>query len=548
MQKVRNFLKANLLLLLVILISIPTFYRMLRPGIFTMMDFHFFRQLEFSKCIESFQIPCRWAPDAGLGYGEPLFNFYGQFTYAFGELFHMTGFSIVDTVKIVFIVSLVGSAITMFLLAKYIWKNNYAALISSAIYIYTPYRAVDVWVRGAYPEAFAFIFFPLIIYFFHRFVDEARKKWLILLSLSTFLLITTHNLSLVMFTPFMGVWMLYILISKKQLKLLPQIILSLIGAIILSSFYILPVIFESKFVNLHSTIEGYFDYRGHFATIYELFISRFWGYGASLWGPVDDLSLSVGQVQWALPIVIMFLLILFKKIKNNIGFIVLLLMGVFYLFLTHNQSTFIWTTFPFLAYIQFPWRFLGVATFALALSCGAVVNIITKYRVAITVFVILLVVGLNFSFFREDKWNNYGDNYFTTSWQWYIQRDASKADFWPIYGKIPEKTPEDDNTLPKPYSWGSNFYKFKLTGEGTSIKFPIVYFPGWTASIDSQKVIPSYEPKNGLLTLNVPKGNHTIDIKFMDTPVRFLGNTLSLAGFVLLGVSLVFKKKWLRKI
>jgi len=108
--------------------------------------------VEFDKCIKALQIPCRWAPDAGLGYGEPLFNFYGQFTYAVGEIYHLLGGSIINSVKFLFILSLAGSGISMYFLAKRIWKNDYAALVSSVVYLYAPYRSLDVWVRGALPR------------------------------------------------------------------------------------------------------------------------------------------------------------------------------------------------------------------------------------------------------------------------------------------------------------------------------------------------------------------------------------------------------------
>src|SRR5581483_131743 len=135
---------------------IPTFFAMLKFGIFSMEDFHYFRLLEFDKCIQHLQIPCRWAADSGAGYGEPLFNFYGQFVYAFGEIFHLLSFSKIDSLKITFMSSLLLSAISMFFLARKIWGNNLSAFLSSILYLYAPYRAVDVWVRGALPEAFSF--------------------------------------------------------------------------------------------------------------------------------------------------------------------------------------------------------------------------------------------------------------------------------------------------------------------------------------------------------------------------------------------------------
>src|SRR5712664_1210222 len=107
--------------LLVLALSIPTFFQMIRPGIFSMQDFHYFRLVEFDKCVRDLQIPCHWAGDSGALFGEPLFNFYGQFVYVFGEITHLIGASLVDSLKLTFIFSLVGSSAAMFFLARKIW-------------------------------------------------------------------------------------------------------------------------------------------------------------------------------------------------------------------------------------------------------------------------------------------------------------------------------------------------------------------------------------------------------------------------------------------
>src|SRR5258708_5691541 len=100
------FFKKNKFILFVIVLSIPTFVLMLRYGIFSMQDFHLFRLIEFDKCIKALQFPCRWAPDSGAGFGEPIFNFYGQFPYWIGEMFHLISFAFTDSIKLLFILSL----------------------------------------------------------------------------------------------------------------------------------------------------------------------------------------------------------------------------------------------------------------------------------------------------------------------------------------------------------------------------------------------------------------------------------------------------------
>lgn len=488
MQKLINFFKKKSIIVLIAILLIPTFLRMLRPGIYSMQDFHLFRLFEFNKCIDSLAFPCRWAPDAGLGYGEPLFNFYGQAAYWIGEVFHKLGLSYIDSIKSVFILSIVGSGLSMFFLARKIWKNNYSAVISTILYVYAPYRAVDVWVRGALPEAFSFVIFPLII----LAIEHRNIFWF---SVSLAFLVLTHNLSLVLFAPFLIVWIIY----RKFWK-------GIAGSFIalgLSAFYVLPVVFESKFINIESTIQGYFDFRAHFITLSQILISRFWGYGGSTWGSGDGLSVSVGQLQWMIPLLIFLVIIFRKKIIEQKIFLIIFAIGWLCLFLTHNKSAVLWEQFGFMSYIQFPWRFLGVATFCFALASGNISLILNKHKKIISFFIVVLAILLNFAFFKEDIWYKVGDEYFLSGLEWDRQRTASIGDFWPNFGHSIPSTPSDGSY--------------------------INYFPGWIPEDHKQGLIPSQ------------------DAVFKNTPVRSVGNVMSLITVFGLFVWHV-KTKWTKEI
>src|SRR5258708_35710542 len=141
----------------------------------------------------------------------------------------------------------------MFFLSRKIWKNDLSALVSSIVYLYAPYRAVDVWVRGALPEAISFVFFPLIILAIENYLEKRKKRDLLIFSLLFGLLIINHNLSIILFAPFLIIWIIFRLIQIKNI--IPFIELGVAGLFsgLLAAFYLLPVIFESNFVNINST-------------------------------------------------------------------------------------------------------------------------------------------------------------------------------------------------------------------------------------------------------------------------------------------------------
>lgn len=492
--------KKFLYLLVLLILIVPTFVRMVRPGIFSTQDFHFFRLLEFDKCVQNLEIPCRWAPDAGLGYGEPLFNFYTQLPYVFGELFHIIGFQLIDSLKISFVFSLIFSGISMYILASKLWGNKLAALVSSIVYVYAPYRAVDVWVRGALPEAMSFIFFPLILFFLDKSIEEKGIRNKLLLGLMMALSILNHNLSFLMFIPVIVIWTIYRLLLWKKIKSSLWLIFPIVLAICLSAFYILPVIFESKYIDLASTTVGYFDFRAHFVTISQLLVSRFWGYGGSTWGDSDGLSLAVGQVQWIVPVLLFVALAATKKLKGNSEFLTLFILGWAFLFLTHNKSTILWENIDFMKYIQFPWRFLSIAVFCFSLCVGAISKVFKKkLLIGFAVLIVGFSVLLTINFFKEDIWYNYADQDLVTGENWILQRTASIGDFWPLFGH-------------------------KIPNEPASGEF-INYFPGWKQEVNGLLVDATPDERGLILAKNS---------RFENTPVRTIGNTISLISVMLL--------------
>ena len=88
-----------------------------------------------------------------------------------------------------------------------------AAFLASALYIYAPYRAVDLYVRGALSEAWAFIFFPLIFYTALLLAEKINLKMVGFFAVSLAGLFLTHNVTTLMFAPFLGLWFLYLILA-----------------------------------------------------------------------------------------------------------------------------------------------------------------------------------------------------------------------------------------------------------------------------------------------------------------------------------------------
>jgi len=206
-------------LILLFLLALPTFWRLLGPGYFPMHDdLQVGRLYQMDLCFRDGQIPCRWVPDMGYGYGYPLFNYYPPLPYYVGEIFHLLGFSYLNSIKILFILGLLFSGIFAYLLGRELW-GKYGGLVTAVFYLYVPYHAVDVYVRGALNEFWGLVLFPAVFWATYKLIKEKRKIFVAALAFFLALLLLSHNLMAFFILPFLIVFALFlILVSKTKQK------------------------------------------------------------------------------------------------------------------------------------------------------------------------------------------------------------------------------------------------------------------------------------------------------------------------------------------
>lgn len=554
-----------------------------QKGYFNMHDdLQMMRQLEMEKCFLDLQIPCRWIADMGYGFGFPLFNFYPPLPYLMGELFRLVGFTFVTTAKLTFALSFLLSGVGMYFLAKKFFGKT-GGVVSSVFYIWAPYHAVDVYVRGAMNESWALIFFPLIFLYSYQLITESNKskdkfKNVLGLTLSWFGLFTSHNLMVLIFAPFFALWCLIWLVKEKNYKIIPQLAISGIWSLGLAAFFTIPAIVENKYTWLKSQLIGYYDYTAHFVTLKQLLISRFWDYGPSVWLEYDRMSFQIGHLHWILSLIILAWVVkkiwnLKHKNKGKINFkivftdkilillIFLLFMGWSSAFMTHVRSTPIYQTFSFLALVQFPWRFLTLITFSFSFLAGGVVLMIKnkKRKVLVSIMLCLFLVIFNWKYFLPEhgKMGALTDEEKFSNAAWDLQQTAGIYDYLPMWAKEAPKGPQktlaeimQGEGLITNESQGTNWAKFNLkTEENLIVRINIFKFSGWKVYLDGNEIeysVPD-EEKWGRMWINVSPGEHLIEAKFTNTPIRTISNGVSLLSFLGLLFSPYLFRKYIKK-
>lgn len=516
-------------------------------------DVQVIRLFEMDKCFKDHQVPCRWVPDLGGLYGYPIFNYYAPLPYYFGELIYSLSGSLMFSAKVMFGFSFLGAYIFMYLLGRKLWGKTGGGL-SAIFYSFAPYHAVDFYVRGAMGEMWAIMLFPAVFWALIKLEEKTSILNLLLFALFIFTLLTSHNLSAMIFLPVVLVWAILLFLKRKNRRFLWFGLGALSIGIMLSAFYLLPAFFEKNLVHLETTIEGYFSYTEHFKGFKKLFLERSWGYGASIrevpGGERDGLSFQIGLVHllgWLISVVAAWFLWKKTKIIPDGGWLSLVLVflttaTLTSVFMINPRSEFIWRMLDSLKYLQFPWRFLILIIFFVSLSSGSIFVLSFKRKNLLWVFLVAAVVVANFFYFRPEKFIQTNDQKLLSGQDWDKQIKRSIFDYLPIYAKEPpaelatqryQILTGDSEIID--FNEGTNWINFKTkTNSHTIIRLSQYYFPNWKIFIDNKETVIEYKNNSlGLMTIILGKGSHEVRAKLYDTQIRTAGNLVTIAGFLI---------------
>lgn len=524
-------------------------------------DVQVIRLHQMNKCIEDHQIPCRWVPDLGGEYGYPLFNYYAPLPYYYGEIFYLLTHNFLISVKIMFATAFLGSFVFMYLFARKIW-GELGGSLAAIFYAFAPYHALDFYVRGAMGEMWGLLFFPAIFWALMKLEEKTNIGNLLLTSLLIFALLISHNLSALVFFPLAFVWFVVLFFKNRNKDFLVYSGLSLVLGILLSAFYLLPVTFEKEFVHVETTTYGYFGYTEHFKGFKKLFLDRMWGYGASVrevpGGEVDGISFQIGWAHilgWFISIFAAWKLWK-KKRFHSVVIIIFSIFIVYASFMINPRSEFMWKMIEPLKYLQFPWRFLMIVIFFISFLSGSVFLIIKRNEKFIWLGLLIVVVALNFSYFRPEKFIWTDDEQYLSGANWDKQIKRSIFDYLPIYAKAPpaELATQRYEIITgdsKVYDFheGTNWISFKTeTKIHTIIRLSQYYFPNWRIFVDGKEIAFDYKNNTlGLMTFILGKGNHVVEARLYDTTIRSISNTITLVAAALVLFLFIVQSKKVRK-
>lgn len=543
-MSIANLLKFFFPLFLTSTVLFFTTQPIFHDGLFqTMDDIQVVRIEEMYKELRAGQFPVRIASDLGNGAGYMLFNFYSPLVYYIGAFFHGLGFTLVISTKLVFLSAflLTWLGISILLRSKF---DTISGVFGSIIFLVSPYLGYDVYHRGALAEFFAFCILPALFFSFLKLSEKPSTLFFLACAFSTATLVLSHNLTTMITLPFIIVLILAVFRGKYFLGFSCVFL-----GLALSAFYWIPAVVEQKYININQIEFITQTYQNHLLTPLQII-----GFEKTPWGflpPVLGIGIFLGSVFTALVLTLQHLKFISKK-GDNIFINFSTISFFICLFIASNLSRPLWELLsPPLNYLQFPWRFLTLATFFGAVNCAYLIYKTKPMRDKFMV-IGLLTIPLIFSY--HNYFQPVGYNFIAK----YTADDPCGTAGWSneyIPTWVKECYPKGAKLQPANVVAGdikikefqlhqhSRIQQFKTQStQSGKIVFNKYYFPGWQMKIDGKEASISATTPYGLIQTDILMGTHTLLLHFKDTPIRILANFLSIIG-LLISIVLLLKFK-----
>lgn len=570
---------------LTLLLSVFAVAPLLRPGYFWGAHdarHNVFFVLQYNLTWDEGILFPRWSPDWAFGYGYPFFNIYAPgATFLATLLYRFLPLSYEAAVEGLFIVSILLSAGSMWFFVREVWGDE-AALVAGVAWVYVPYHLVDIYVRAAMAESLALAVLPLALWGARRAVLQPTPGAIVLAALGYAAVHLSSNLVALLFSPVLAAYIAVLALRRvpagvaRRTRLMAWVRalvapgLGLGLGLALAAFFVLPALTEARYVNQEQWFGGYYDFHDHFVYVAQLFDPR-WGFGISVPGPDDALSYQLG-------LVFLVLAVLAARYGLRRGYphrletafwLGVLVVGAW---LTTAAATWAWDNVPLVAAAQFPWRYLTLAALALAVLAPVVLTIgpqerAIPVRAEALVLAGLLILG-SAAYLRVEVIPPPPGGA-TLAGLMEFERSADEmtgvtitAQAIPTWSPLadlhmagqPITTQVDYSRVPQDETLAVHAREHTVTREvvwvhagrkGLRVPFLRQWYPGWTARLYDPDtgvlraripLTPEHTyPPYGLIEVPVPPGDHILELRFEDTPVRRLGETISLLAVLVVG-------------
>lgn len=323
----------------------------------------------------------RWMPDLAFGYGYPFFIYREPMPLYAVLVPHWLGLPLSAASNLFYAICILTAGVGMFLWVRDLF-GEMSGVVSGMAYMAAPYVLIDAFVRGNAPESIGLAIMPWILWTGRRWMVDRGWKAFLGTVFGLGVLGLSHNISVLLFVPTLFVYLVAVgLIDHRgtgegsregakaqKLKVLGRVLLVLGLGVGLTIWYTGTAVLELDEITIsQSTTTRNNDFHFNYAT-----------FGEILGGvrPENKLELNrplhirLGWMPVGLGVVglVMGLRWGSREQKWHIGLMVV--GAIAFLFLALEQSEPIWENVPLIDFVQFPWRMVGRAALPVALLAG----------------------------------------------------------------------------------------------------------------------------------------------------------------------------------
>lgn len=515
-----------------------------------------------------------WATDQALGYGYPTFVLYPPLAYYVAEAFHLLGTTKLAAIKWTWALATIGAGMTMYAYARRM-AGRQRGLLAAVVYMYVPYHLADIYVRGALAEYAAFVWMPLALLAFHGLAARVTARRIGLAGVTFGALWLTHNGTGLMFTPLLAAYTLFRLwVESTSLRSwMRRASAALAGALLglgVAAALLLPNLFERSYIAQEQWVRAGYDYALHFVHPAHL-LSPAWGYAPGTPGVEGVMSFQLGAVPLILASAAAVAAVRRPPGERALAlfFTAATLLAIL---LMLPVSAALWDALPIAALIQFPWRLLAPIAVTLSILSGlapsrpgagpatdaglAVLQDRTeagsdggnRLNGQILILALVAVLG-SFPYtlpqytplpeYAEDPLLSirfeleYSDMRGMTAWTQEMPATSPLVEQYEAGSPlVTAEVLAPGATLEMIRAGGASDELRVSSPQGTALRFFTYYFPGWRVYVDGERLsAAALRPDTiyGLLTVDIPPGEHHVLLRWGDTPLRMAGKILTLA-------------------
>ncbi len=487
-----------------------------------------------------------WAANDNLGFGSVGIRFYPPLTYLPIAIAQFVTGSTYDSLWLSVLFWMIVGGIGTYTLAREMLPVWYA-LFAALLYAIVPYHLVQVYQAFLLAEFAASAILPFCFLFAYRTVRYGSVSQTLLFAVTIALLIISHIPSTIIGSLSLGVFIAALLERGKLVGRILRIGAAFVLGLAATSFYWVRMVTELGWLK-HNTREfygeGYYNYATYF---FPMFVNGGEAYGPRflwLWDIIIVITLFL-----LVPGIILTIVRWKKGSTSDRPMIAFILAALFAFFMMSLLSAPLWDNFLVLQKLQFPWRWLAVASLGVSMAfVMAVYDIYSRSKrltrplaysltmVLTAVFVFDLTQAIIPSApVPRGEFNKRLET---------LDSEAGCECWWPIWasrGALENDVPVDSGSrVTEIFEWQPTRRSFTVAaGESETIRVATFYYPHWRAKTDGEPTA-IWPDHKGAIEIGVGRHPTTVTLEFIEPDIVIYSRYFSPVVWILILVCLGF--------